>query len=302
MALEVLILGSNSAIPTLQRNPSSQVVYASQRPYLIDCGEGTQLRLRTHGVKFQRIEQVFISHLHGDHYYGLPGLITSMHLLGRTRQLTIYSPPGLQDIIETNFKYSGTKLSYPLKFVKIEGESIIFEDKHIHVRTVGLKHRVPTYGFFFEEQPRLRTFLPEKGKEHGVPIELIPAIKEGEDFTKPDGTLVANGELTEDPVEPTSYAYCSDTAYLPDLSEKLKGVDLLYHEATFADDMEERAHETQHSTAREAARIAREAGVGKLLLGHFSTRYDELGDILAQAREEFEASELATEGTRWIAG
>ncbi len=298
MSLEIRVLGSNSAIPTLQRHPSAQVVWAEQTPYLIDCGEGTQLQMRRYGVKFQKIRQIFISHLHGDHYFGLLGLLTSMSLLGREKELTVFGPKGILDIVQTNFKYSKTKLNYPCDFVELgEGQmGLIYEDERLSVTCFPLSHRIPTVGFVFREKKKLPHFLKEKGMEYQIPVEKIHHIKKGADFITKDGTCIPNSELVGTAPEAESFAYCSDTKFFPEIVPHIKEVNLLYHEATFTEDMKKRAKETFHSTAKQAAEIASLADVGKLLIGHFSTRYDDLEPLLKDAQEVFQTTELATEG------
>lgn len=298
MDFSVLILGSNSAIPTLRRHPSAQVVHFNQVPYLIDCGEGTQLQMRKYRIKFQKIRQIFISHLHGDHYYGLPGLLTSMHLLGREKELKIYAPKGLEEIIQVNFKHSGTVLRYPLEFIELTeaNEGYIYSDERVKVRSVSLNHRVPTFGFVFEECEHELRVNKEAIEKYALSLKEILMIKAREEVYR-NNLPIPTKELWLEPQKLRSYAYCSDTAFHEPLIDKIRGVNLLYHEATFMEDLKHRAKETYHSTAKQAGEIATRAEVGKLLIGHFSTRYDEIDGLLNEAQSVFEASELALEGT-----
>lgn len=256
MRFEVLVLGCSSATPMFGRHPTAQLININEQLMLVDCGEGTQMQLSKFGIKQNKIKAIFISHLHGDHYLGLPGLLSSMHLMGRNRPLKLYGPPGLIDILELQFRYSETTLRYPLEFQATdpEKENRIYQDEIMSVSSFPLDHRIPCTGFRFEENRKL------------------PVLR--------------------------SYAYCSDTAatdrYLPFIA----GVDLLYHEATFMHDMLDRAVETFHSTALQAGAVARESKVGKLIIGHYSARYRDLEPLLAEARTEFENTELAVEG-RW---
>lgn len=297
MKFEVFILGSNSAIPTLKRHPSAQLVTFDQMPYLIDCGEGTQLQLRKYRKKFQRIRQVFVSHLHGDHYYGLPGLLTSMHLLGREKPLTIYGPKGIEEILKVNFKHSGTVLRYPLEIVAIEpgNTDYIYQDERIKVKTVDLDHRVDTFGYVFEEQKHELKVDKNAIEKYKLSLKEILDVKANRPVIR-HGEQVDPNELSLKPAALRSYAYCSDTGFKPELSEQLQHVDLLYHEATFMEDMRKRAKETLHSTAKQAAEIARSSNVNKLIIGHFSTRYDDLEGLLSEARSIFKNTDLALEG------
>jgi ribonuclease Z len=299
---EVTTLGTGAALPARGRFPTAQLLNAGERLYLIDCGEGTQERLRQAGVNFSRIARVLISHLHGDHYLGLMGLISSMHLQGRTAELHVHGPADLQAVIDLQLKVSQTWLRYPLRFHAVEHRSgeTLFTDEHITVIGLALRHRIPTTGFLFRELPQPRKLRPEK-------VTLIPhfrrnAVKEGEDLTLADGTVLPNASLTLPPPPPRSYAYCSDTAPAPELVPLLAGVDLLYHEATFTEDLAARAKETFHSTAMQAARIARDAGVGRLLLGHFSSRYKSNGILLIEALPIFPNTVLANEGATFVIG
>ncbi len=297
MKFELTILGCGSALPTLRRSPTAQFLNIREHYFLIDCGEGTQLQLRKYKVKFQKINHIFISHLHGDHYLGLVGLLSSMHLLGRTAPLHIYAPKGLQEIIEVQLKYSETELRYAIVYMELEqGEMLIFEDEQLTVTTIPLQHRIACNGFLFKEKPKLRKMRKEKIVQYDLPHYAIPAIKEGEDYTDANGRVIANEELTLPPDKSYAYAYCSDTAYSPAIVPQVQGVDLLYHEATFLSELADRARSTMHSTAAEAATIALKAGAKQLLVGHYSARYHSLEGFLAEARDVFENTHLAEEG------
>ncbi|MCR9014918.1 ribonuclease Z [Aquiflexum gelatinilyticum] len=299
MEFEVTILGSNSAIPAHGRNQTSQLVSVGNSFLLIDCGEGTQIQLRKFKLKFGRIDFILISHLHGDHFYGLMGLISSFHLVKRERLLTIFGPSGLDEIITTQLKHTNTKLSFPLRFVptQAEGKNLILEEPMFRVFTFPLQHRIPCTGFLIEEKPGLRNMIKEKLVKTKMPVEAIVSLREGNDVLDSDGKVIYRvEEYTYPPKQSKKYGYCSDTIFDLSLVDYIKGVDLLYHEATFGDDETERAGTTFHSTSRQAANIAKEAEVDKLLLGHYSSRYKDLIPILNQAKEVFENSFLSEEG------
>lgn len=298
MRFEVTILGSGSATPTLRRNPTAQVVNLQEQLFLIDCSEGTQLQLRRRRIKFQKINHIFISHLHGDHYLGLIGLISTMHLLGRQQKLHIYAPPDLKEIIDIQLKASDTELRFPVEFHFLTAEVPvkILENKVVEVHTIPLKHRIYCNGFLFRERPRARKVIKQKAKGAGLPIEAYQYIKDGKDFTDDKGNVWKFEDFTKPPPKTRSYAFCSDTAYHPPIADQIKGVDLLYHESTFLDAMAERATDTYHSTAKQAAMIAEKAEAGHLILGHFSARYREADEFQTEARTIFEDSEVAEDG------
>ena len=298
MRFEVTIWGSSSATPIFNRNPSAQLLNINERFFLIDCGEGTQQQLLRNGFKAQRIEHIFISHLHGDHYLGLVGLLSSLHLNGRTRPLYLYCPPELKEILDIQFKYSQTDLRYPLVYYFTNGgqSERIFESQDIIVDTIILGHRIPCTGFKFTQKKRLRRIIKEKVEELGVPVNIIPLLKRGIDYKDSKGVVYLSSELTTEPDEPRSYAYCSDTICNWEYLNDIKGVDTLYHEATFMHDMLDRAQETYHTTSLQAAEVALKAGAKQLLLGHFSARYRELDPLLLEAQSVFPNSKLATEG------
>lgn len=298
MQFDVTILGCNGAIPAYGRHPSAQVVNHNGQLYLLDCGEGTQFRMNQYGIKRGRLDHIFITHLHGDHFFGLIALLTSFNLNWRTHPLHLFGPAELYEIIQLHFKHSKTELKYELCFHPLSADkpALIHEDKHITVETVVLKHRLPTTGFILREKAGLRRILPEKIKEYNIPYQLISGIKEGADFTDETGLIIPNSELTHPPAPPRSYAYCTDTAYHPDITEQLQQVSTLFHEATFTEEHTERAAETYHSTSKQAASIAKSAGVQKLIVGHFSARYENLQPLLAECRETFPETYLAEEG------
>jgi len=293
---DVTTLGTGAALPARGRYPTAQLLNIHEALYLVDCGEGTQERLRSAGINLQRIGHIFISHLHGDHYLGLMGLISSMHLMGRQSELHVYAAAELKEVLDLQMRVSGTYLRFSLQFHPITAESgiEILQNAHVSVSTLALKHRIPCVGFVFRETPRPRLLLPERVDE--IPHYERTSIKEGADLQLPDGSVIPNAQLTEDPVPPRSYAYCSDTAYEPALIPFLTGVDLLYHEATFTTSLAARAKETMHSTAAQAAQMAREAGVGQLLIGHFSSRYKSVEPLLKEAVQIFPNTLLSYEG------
>jgi len=301
-AFDITVLGCSSALPAFGRYPSSQLLHIAGRYFLIDCGEGTQMQLRRYSLKFQRIDHIFISHLHGDHYLGLPGLLSSMHLLGRTDPIDIYADKGLAEILDVNNKYSGTTLRYPVHFhpLNFSEPAILFEDDKVKVSTLILKHSVPCCGFVFEEKQRPRKLIKEKIDELQIPIAALELLKIGDDYTTPGGTVIPNTELTASPLPPRKYAYCSDTIFNTDIVPQLRDADLVYHESTFMEDMHSRAEQTMHSTAKDAATIAKEANAKRLLLGHFSARYKNLEPLQDEARSIFPQSYLAVEGEKYF--
>jgi len=295
------ILGSSSSIPTSTRNLTAQLLNVSGRFFLIDCGEATQIQLRRYKIKFQRINHIFISHLHGDHYFGLVGLISTMHMLGRTNDLHIFGPHELKDIIDIQLKYADTRLRYSIHYHALQYKSseIILEDEILSVETIILKHRIPCCGFLFREKPKLRNIKKNVIDRYNIPIDERPKIKRGEDYKTPDGKIIKNSELTTPPPPPRSYAYCSDTAYNEALIPQVSNVDLLYYETTFMHDMLERAEETYHSTTIQAATIAKKAKVKQLIIGHFSARYKDLEPLLRETKSVFKNTVLAEEGKQY---
>ncbi len=299
MSFKITILGSSGALPAFGRFPSAQLVEVQNRHFLVDCGEGAQMQLMKFGVNFHRINHIMISHLHGDHYLGLMGLIFTMHLLRRTNDLHIYSQRGLDDIITTQLRHSQSAPGFKLVYHTLERgvNTVIFEDAALKVETLPLVHKLPSLGFLFREKEKPRRVDKEK-LPTGLRIQQIANLKLGHDVLDDEGNIVYNNiDLTLPPRKSRSYAYCSDTAYHEALIPYLNGIDVLYHEATFTDDETSKAVDTQHSTASQAARIALQSGVKELLLGHFSARYRELDPILDEAKKIFPAVQLATEGS-----
>jgi ribonuclease Z len=264
---------------------------------MIDCGEGTQVQLRRNHIHFSFINHIFISHLHGDHCFGLIGLVSTFALLGRTAPLHIYADPNLEEVMKPQIDFFCKGMNYPLFFHSIDAtkQQIIFEDNTITVETIPLKHRMPCCGFLFREKPKQRHLIGDMVNFYNIPTYMRQAIKEGADYTTPDGETIPNSRLTKDADRSRSYAYCSDTAPC-DNSMQLKDVDLLYHEATFADSEKERAAQTMHSTARQAAQVAKDAGVKRLLIGHYSSRYDTPNTLQEEAREIFPETTAVNEG------
>jgi ribonuclease Z len=292
------ILGSSAATPTSTRNPSAILLNMDYNYYLVDCGEGTQIQLRRMHYKLQKINHVFISHLHGDHFFGVIGLISTMHLMGRDKEMHLYGPPRLEEIVNLQLEASQTELVYPLIFhpTQAEKEETIYEsDKHF-VKSFPLDHRIATTGFIFGERPRRRKIDKEFLLKEDVPVPWIMRIKDGADYMSPSGVVFPNNEITKQPPTPRTFAYCSDTRYNPEIAQYVQGADLLYHEATFMEELKEVAKEKYHSTAAQAALTAQQAGVKHLLLGHFSARYKKLDGILEEAKAVFENTTLAQEG------
>jgi ribonuclease Z len=292
------ILGCGSALPVGNRYPSSQIIKDKERYLLIDCGEGTQLRIREAKISFNRITHIFISHLHGDHFFGLPGLLSSFHLLGRSKDLYLYGPKGLMEILELQFKLSGTTLRYNILFTEVSGPSknLIMEDTSIEVYSFPLNHRIRCHGYFFQEKRKPATLLLDKINEYSIPAFLREKIKHGGDFERADGKIIPHVELTTPSPPPLSYAYCSDNRIKEKLYGLLEGVDFLYHETTFMDSEKDRAKMTYHSTAAEAGTLAKGLGVNKLIIGHYSARYQNLNPLLKECKDIFENTVLGYEG------
>ncbi|WP_131537175.1 ribonuclease Z [Pedobacter nototheniae] len=296
MKFEVTILGSSSATPVFNRNPSAQLLNCNEKYYLIDCGEGTQHQLIRFNIKAARIDYIFITHLHGDHYLGLVGLLSSLHLNGRTKPMQIFGPAALLEILEIQFKYSDTTLRYPIEFFAIDptASTQIFENSDLSVRTIILNHRIPCTGFVFEQKKRQRKLIKEKTDD--VPMAYYTALKKGIDVTLPNGDVLHSEDYTTPAEAPRAYAYCSDTLYDERYFPTIMNCDTLYHEATFLHELLDRAKETHHTTALQAAEIANIIHAKKLLIGHFSSRYKTLQMLLEEAQSVFENTELAIEG------
>ncbi|MCA5003945.1 ribonuclease Z [Sphingobacterium bovistauri] len=298
MKFEVLILGNSSATPMFERHPTAQIINFNEQIFLIDCGEGTQMQLHRYGVKSNKISHIFISHLHGDHYLGLVGLLSSMNLHGRFSDLHLYGPEPLIDIINIQLKYSETYLQYNLIFhpTNTNEEEFIFQNNTISVKSFPLKHRVPTTGFRFDEAPRNASIIRERIVNMNIPTVFLQQLKRGVDCVDIDGTVYKASELTKPAPPSRSYAYCSDTRAFESYLSSVQNVDLIYHESTFLHEMVDRAIETFHSTSLEAAQVAKQVGAKKLLLGHYSARYRDLSPLLAEAKLEFDNTELSLEG------
>lgn len=302
MSFEVTILGSGAALPTAKRNPSSQYVNCNERHILIDCGEGTQNQIRRNGIKIQKIKYIFISHLHGDHFFGLMGLLSTMNLLGRTQGIKLFAPKALKEIIELQLKASGHHYEFKLDFKSLEDDfpTKIFEDKMIEIYCFPLKHRIETYGFLIKEKHKEHSILGEEFREAQVSLEAIPFFRKGQDFRDENGKLFKASKFTLPPKKSKSYAYCSDTAYYEKNISFLKETDLLYHEATFTEKHKDRAKATLHSTAKQAAEFAKKANVKKLIIGHISSRYEDGSQHIQEAKEIFDNVEVVEDGTKFM--
>ena len=290
MSTFLTILGFNSAIPTVNSSPTAQFLEMEERAFLIDCGEGTQVQLRKAKARFSKINHIFISHLHGDHCFGLPGLIASFRLLGRETPLHIYAPKGIKEMLETIFRITETHKGFELIYHELESKKSvrIFEDNRLEVFTIPLNHRIYCNGYLFREKPKERHLnMQEISKYPEIETCDYHNLKLGKDFILSDGYVLKNEVLTTEPSKSVSYAFCSDTRYLESILPIIENVDVLYHEATFLHELKEMADYTGHTTALEAARIARKANVGKLILGHFSNRYHDLNVFTDEAREVF---------------
>ncbi len=292
----VTILGNNSAVPAFDRHPTSQVVTLDGNNYLVDCGEGTQIQLINFKIRRSRISHIFISHLHGDHYFGLVGLINSLSLLGHQQELHVFGPSQLKDIIDLQLKVADTQLCYPLHIHAVTEAATLLDNEKLTVKCFRTNHRIECYGFSFHEKKRARKLNPVKAKKYEIPSSFYEKLTHGENYTRKDGTVIENALVTE-PGEPGKcYAFCADTKYDESLIPHIKGADMIYHETTYLDNLRERAESRFHSTTKQAAELAKKAGVKKLLIGHFSSKYDTLEEFEAEAREVFPDTDLALEG------
>ncbi|MEI7596673.1 MAG: ribonuclease Z [Bacteroidota bacterium] len=294
MSFSLTILGNSSATPTKDRYPSSQLLNIQNQFFLIDCGEGTQMRLKHLGIKFLKIDHVFISHLHGDHFFGLVGLISTMHLFGRTKVLRIYAPLALKEIIEIQLKSSETQLNFQIDYVVLREnqQSTIFNSKNLKICSFPLKHRIPTWGFIFNEKEKPLNIKPEIIAKYHLTVEQVLEVKNGSDI-EVDGEVLNNFNITYSNFKPKSFAYCSDTIFDLSIVDYIKDVDVLYHEATFLKELAHIAKEKFHSTAEEAAIIASEAKCKLLIIGHYSARYDDLTPLLSESKAIFDKTVLA---------
>jgi len=296
--MKLTILGCYAATPRSFTNPTAQVLDINNHLFMIDCGEGSQVELRRNKIKFSKIKHIFISHLHGDHCYGLVGLISTFRLLNRDTELHVYGPKGIKEIITLQLKLSSSWTNYPLYFHELESKEsqLIYEDDKVTVETIPLKHRIYTNGFLFKEKPGLRKLLVNEAVEQNIDVSLYQSLKMGKDVVSNDGVTIANHLVTADPEPPISYAYCSDTMYYPEIIPQIKNATVLYHESTFLEENKELAEPTKHSTAIEAATIAKEAQVKNLILGHYSTRYGSITPFKSEAETVFPRVQLADDG------
>ncbi len=295
---KIHILGCGSALPTLRHNASSQIVEIRGKMFMVDCAEGTQMQLRRSKINFQRIQAVFISHMHGDHCFGLIGMISTFGLMGRTAPLDVYATKELGPVLDMLMKSFCNDYSFEVRFHAIDTKqnAVIYDDRSLTVETIPLQHRVPCCGFLFREKPTLPHIRRDMIDYLEIPFSQINNIKAGADWVTPDGKVIPNSRLVTPSDNTRSYAYCSDTRYIPDLWKLVNGATVLYHESTYASDCEDRARTYWHSTARQAAMVARDAKVGKLLLGHYSARYNDESKILDEAKAVFPESFLTNEG------
>ena len=298
MRFEVHILGCGAALPLPGRNPTAQLINVHEKQFLFDCGEGTQIALRNTRIRMMRIDHICISHLHGDHYLGLPGLVSTFNLLGRTRPLHVYGPPTLKAILDLHQEAGEGRLDFPLHVhaTSMEGPEVLFEDASVRLESFPVRHRIPTTGFLLREMPKEPGVKRDWVRRHDlIPSEIL-ALKRGEDVIRENGEVIPFAEACHPVPKPRSYAFAADTRYWESVAEFVKGVDVLYHEATFGQAMKQRAEKTFHSTATQAGRIAAKAEVGRLIIGHISARYTDFDELLAEARSEFPRTALAEDG------
>lgn len=296
--MKITILGCYAATPRTFNNPTSQVLEMQNRFFLIDCGEGTQVQLRKKKIKFSKINHIFISHLHGDHSFGLIGVITTFAMLGRETDLHVYGPKGVKELILTQLRLSGSFTTYKLYFHELESDQseVVFEDEKVIVKTIPLKHRVYTNGYLFQEKPKEKRLNIEKVREYAIDKCYYQNIKNGKDITLDNGQIIPNSELTFEPEKSKNYAFCSDTIYKEDIVPIIKNTDVLYHESTFLEQDEQYTEKTMHCTAKQAAKIAKLANAKNLILGHYSTRYGSIEPFKEQAQEIFPNVHLADDG------
>lgn len=301
MPMKVTILGTSSALPTSERYPSAHVLNVHERLYLIDCGEGSQMQLRKNKIRFAKINHVFISHIHGDHVFGLYGLLSTFSLMGRTLPLHLYAPGKYKQILMSHLDDFDIHLNFDIDFISLDGKDPvkILDDKYLTVTSFPLQHRVPSFGFLFREKVADRNIIKESIEKYNIPALRIPAIKKGADFITESGEMINNEEITIPGPKPLSYAYCSDTRYFKRLASFVRDVKLLYHEATFEDSLEDLAETTGHSTSSGAAKCALEAGAGTLIIGHFSARHKDIWVLADQARKIFPRTIPAVDGTTY---
>ena len=298
--MRITILGNNSALPAFGRHPTAQAVTVYGEALLIDCGEGTQIQMQRHGVKWKNVNHIFISHMHGDHYFGLPGLINSMSLLGRSAPLNLYAPPGIKPILDLILSAANTVLHYPLIFHPLpEGSGILADTPNFTVSCFPVEHGIACAGFLVEMKTRGRRILPEMCREYDIPIDSFEELKQGLDYTAPDGTIVKNELVTAEGPQPKKYAYCSDTLFTERFLPMIQNVDMLYHESTYLEADADKAAARFHSTAIQAARLALKANAKQLLLGHFSSKYKELDQFAEEASSVFPGAIVSVEGVAY---
>ena len=297
--LTVTILGNNSAVPAFNRHPTSQVVTHDGVNYLVDCGEGTQIQMIKYKVRRGKISHIFISHLHGDHYFGLVGLINTFGLLSHKQEMHIYAPDPLQEIIEMQLKVADTYLPYPLHFHTIRENAILIDNEKIRIKCFETTHRIKCFGFSFEEKMSKRKILVERTRKYDIPLTFYSSLQNGLDYITPKGEVVKNDTLTTAPEKGKRYAFCADTRYDESIIEHIYGFDTIYHETTYLDNLYDKAFERFHSTTKQAATIAKRAMVKRLLIGHFSSKYSVLDAFEQEAKEVFPGTELAMEGNTY---
>jgi ribonuclease Z len=295
--MKLTILGSSSALPTSERYPSAHLLNAGERLFLIDCGEGTQMQLRKNHIRFAKINHIFISHLHGDHIFGIYGLLSTFNLMSRKTPLNIYAPENYDLILKSHLSDFDINLDFDIVFTSLSGKDpfLVLDDKNLTVTAFPLKHRVPSFGFLFREKQAQRKIIKECISQYHIPIAKMGSIKLGEDFITEDGNVVENETITIDPPKPLSYAYCSDTRYFKRLPSFVRDVSVLYHEATFDKDDQKLAKITGHSTSVDAANVALQANAGALIIGHFSSRYRSISHLVNEASEIFPVTYAATD-------
>lgn len=298
----VTILGNNSALPTPERHPTAQIITWNDQLILLDCGEGTQVQLAKYKVRRSRIKHILISHLHGDHYFGLIGLLNSLSMMGRTDPLFLYAPPELEEIISLQLKCASSVLNYPLTFKPLLPEQVglLIEEKDLEVSFFPTIHRIPCYGFSFLMRKKKRKIIPEQARAYDIPAAFYSHLQDGEDYVTKDGRLVRNDWVTLPPSAGKRYVYCADTIYNPAMLADVQGADLMYHETTYLHDQVQKAADRFHSTTVQAATLAKDAGVKRLLVGHFSSKYTELTPFLDECRPVFPDTDLALEGATYI--
>lgn len=297
--LSVTILGNNSAVPAFNRHPTSQVVSQDGTNYLVDCGEGTQIQMIKYKIRRGKITHIFISHLHGDHYFGLIGLINSFSLLGHSQELHVFGPAPLQQIIEMQLKVADHKLCYALHFHTVTGPGVLVDNDRIKISCFKTTHRIECYGFFFEEKQGRRKLLIDKVQKLDIPVSFYTSLQAGLDYMTPQGKRILNTDVTAAPERGKKYAFCADTRYDESIVPHIYGADAIYHETTYLDNLRDRAEERFHSTTKQAAMIARKAMTKKLLIGHFSSKYATLDEFAKEAKEVFPNTEVALEGVTY---